>query len=206
MMLLVGLGNPGPRYAYHRHNIGFMALDDIVERHRFGPFRAKFQGQIADGSLGGLRTLAFKPMTYMNESGRAVREAMRFFKLAPDQVTVIHDELDLAPGRCRVKRGGGAGGHNGLRSIDAHIGKDYWRVRLGIGHPGDKDLVTGYVLHDFSSNDEAWLDPLVEAVAECAPLLAEGAPEKFMTKVALRMKPPAPAKESAPTSKDAESR
>lgn len=192
MMLLVGLGNPGPRYAYHRHNIGFMALDDIVQRYRFGPFRTKFQGQIADGALGEVRALAFKPMTYMNESGRAVREAMRFYKLEPAQITVIHDELDLAPGRCRVKRGGGAGGHNGLRSIDAHIGKDYWRVRLGIGHPGDKDLVTGYVLHDFASSDEAWLDPLLEAVAQCTTLLAEGAPEKFMTRVALLTQPPAP--------------
>lgn len=194
MMLLVGLGNPGSRYAYHRHNIGFLALDDIVRRYRFGPFRAKFQGQLADGSLGEARVLALKPMTYMNESGRAVREAMRFYKLEPAQVTVIHDELDLPPGRCRVKRGGGAGGHNGLRSIDGQIGTDYWRVRLGIGHPGDKDLVTGYVLHDFGSRDEAWLDSLLEAVAACAPLLAEGAPEKFMTKVALLTKPPAPAK------------
>ena len=191
MMLLVGLGNPGPRYAYNRHNIGFMALDDIVQRYGFGPFRTKFQGQLADGSLGDLRTLAFKPMTFMNESGRAVRETMRFFKLEPGQVAVIHDELDLPPGRCRVKRGGGAGGHNGLRSIDAHIGKEYWRVRLGIGHPGDKALVHGYVLHDFAASDEAWLDPLLDAVADCAPLLATGEPDKFMTKVALQLKPPA---------------
>lgn len=185
MMLLVGLGNPGPRYAYHRHNIGFMALDDIVERHRFGPFRSKFRGQLAEGELAGLRTLAFKPMTFMNESGRAVGEALRFFKLEPGQVTVIHDDLDLAPGRCRVKRGGGAGGHNGLRSLDAHIGKDYWRIRLGIGHPGDKNLVQDYVLHDFGSDEESWLDPLLEAVARAIPLLAEGTPDKFMTKVAL---------------------
>ena len=197
MMLLVGLGNPGARYAYHRHNIGFMALDDIAQRHRFGPFRAKFQGQLTDGKLGDKRVLALKPMTYMNESGRAVREAMRFFKLEPAQVTVIHDELDLPPGRCRVKRGGGAGGHNGLRSIDSQIGKDYWRVRLGIGHPGDKDLVTGYVLHDFGSSDDAWLDPLLEAVAACLPLLADGTPEKFMTKVALLTKPPVRAAETS---------
>lgn len=192
MMLLVGLGNPGSRYAYHRHNIGFMALDDIVERHRFGSFRSKFRGQLAEGSLAGVRTLAFKPMTYMNESGRAVGEAVRFFKLEPGQVTVIHDDLDLAPGRCRVKRGGGAGGHNGLRSLDAQIGKEYWRIRLGIGHPGDKTLVHNYVLHDFGGEEEAWLDPLLEAVARAIPLLAEGAPDKFMTRVALDTRPANP--------------
>ncbi|NBC32237.1 MAG: aminoacyl-tRNA hydrolase [Alphaproteobacteria bacterium] len=195
MILLVGLGNPGPRYAYHRHNIGFMALDDIVERHRFAPFRSKFRGQLADGELAGVRTLAFKPMTFMNESGRAVGEAVRFFKLEPGQVTVIHDDLDLAPGRCRVKRGGGAGGHNGLRSLDSQIGKEYWRVRLGIGHPGDKTLVHNYVLHDFGSDEEAWLDPLLEAVARAIPLLVEGTPDKFMTKVALETRPDGGGKE-----------
>lgn len=185
MLLLVGLGNPGPEYAYHRHNIGAMALDDIVERHSFSPYRFKFHGQLAEGRLAGDKAWALKPATFMNESGRAVSQAMRFFKLPPDRVVVLHDDLDLPPGKCRVKKGGGAGGHNGLRSIDSHIGPDYWRVRLGIGHPGHKDLVLGYVLHDFAKGDEAWLDPLLEAVADAIPLLAEGHPDKFMTKVAL---------------------
>lgn len=185
MLLVVGLGNPGPEYAYHRHNIGYMALDDIVERHGFGPYRFKFQGELAEGRLGGGKAWALKPATFMNESGRSVGQAIRFFKLAPDQVVVIHDDLDLPPGKCRVKKGGGNGGHNGLRSIDAHIGPEYWRVRLGIGHPGRKELVRGYVLHDFAKSDEAWLDPLLEAVADAIPLLAEGAADRFMTKVAL---------------------
>jgi PTH1 family peptidyl-tRNA hydrolase len=193
MLLIVGLGNPGPRYAYNRHNIGFMALEDIAERWRFGPFRAKFSGQIADGKLAGEPVLLFKPLTYMNDSGRAVSQAVRFFKLAPENVVAIHDDLDLAPGKCRVKKGGGAGGHNGLRSLDSHIGKDYWRIRLGIGHPGDKDLVHGYVLHDFAKSDEDWLDPLMEAVAEAIPLMAEGEHEKFMSKVAMLTRSPAAA-------------
>ena len=185
MHLIVGLGNPGPAYAYHRHNIGFMAVDDIAHRHGFSPFRAKFQGVMAEGRLGDDRALILKPGTFMNESGRSVGQALRFFKLTPADCFVIYDELDLAPGKCRVKRGGGAAGHNGLRSLDSHIGPDYWRVRLGIGHPGHKDRVRGYVLHDFATSDEAWLDPLLEAVAEAAPLLVGGAPDKFMTKVAL---------------------
>ncbi len=185
MLLLVGLGNPGSGYAYNRHNIGYMAVDDIVHRHGFGPWRHKFRGQVADGALAGDKVLALKPATYMNDSGHAVGEAVRFYKLAPDRVVVIHDDLDLAPGKCRVKRGGGAGGHNGLRSIDRHIGAEYWRVRLGIGHPGDKRLVHDYVLHDFAKSDEAWLDPLLEAVAAAAPLLAAGQPDRFMSRVAL---------------------
>ncbi len=188
MRLFVGLGNPGARHAYQRHNIGFMALDDIAARHRFAPFRAKFEGQVAEGRLGSEKVLALKPATFMNDSGRSVGQALRFFKLTPGDVTVFHDELDLPPGRVRVKRGGGAGGHNGLRSLDAHIGPEYWRVRLGIGHPGHKDRVTGYVLHDFAAVDEAWLDPLLEAVAEAAPLLAQEAPDKFMTRVALTLR------------------
>jgi PTH1 family peptidyl-tRNA hydrolase len=189
MMLLVGLGNPGPRYAYNRHNIGYMAVDDVVHRHHFGPFRSRFQGQAAEGSLAGEKTLALKPATFMNESGRSVGEAVRFYKLALDQVVVIHDDLDLAPGKCRVKKGGGAAGHNGLRSLDRHIGQDYWRIRLGIGHPGHKDLVHDYVLHDFAKSDEDWLDPLLEAVAEAIPLFAEGQPEKFMSRVAMLTRP-----------------
>ncbi len=190
MLLVVGLGNPGPEHAYHRHNIGFMAVDDIVHRHGFSPFRARFQGRLAEGRLAGDKALVLKPMTYMNRSGQAVGEAMRYFKLTPEQVVVIYDELDLAPGKCRVKRGGGSGGHNGIRSIDRHIGPEYWRVRLGIGHPGHKDRVHGYVLHDFAKSDEDWLDPLLEAVADAFPLMAEGEPEKFMTRVAMLTTPP----------------
>ena len=185
MLLVVGLGNPGPEHAYHRHNIGFMAVDDIVHRHGFSPFRARFQGRLAEGRLAGDKALVLKPSTFMNRSGQAVGEAMRYFKLAPEQVVVLYDELDLAPGKCRVKRGGGSGGHNGIRSIDRHIGPEYWRVRLGIGHPGHKDRVHGYVLHDFAKSDEDWLDPLLEAVADAFPLIAEGEPEKFMTRVAM---------------------
>ncbi len=190
MLLVVGLGNPGPEHAYHRHNIGFMAVDDIVHRHGFSPFRARFQGRLAEGRLAGDKALVLKPMTFMNRSGQAVGEAMRYFKLTPEQVVVVYDELDLAPGKCRVKRGGGSGGHNGIRSIDRHIGQDYWRVRLGIGHPGHKDRVHGYVLHDFGKAEEDWLDPLLEAVAEAFPLIAEGEPEKFMTRVAILTQPP----------------
>ncbi len=190
MLLVVGLGNPGPEHAYHRHNIGFMAADDIVHRHGFSPFRARFQGRLSEGRLAGDKALVLKPMTYMNRSGQAVGEAMRYFKLSPEQVVVIYDELDLAPGKCRVKRGGGSGGHNGIRSIDRHIGPDYWRVRLGIGHPGHKDRVHGYVLHDFGKTDEDWLDPLLEAVADAFPLIADGEPEKFMTRVAMLTQPP----------------
>ncbi len=190
MLLVVGLGNPGPEHAYHRHNIGFMAADDIVHRHGFSPFRARFQGRLSEGRLAGDKALVLKPMTYMNRSGQAVGEAMRYFKLSPEQVVVIYDELDLAPGKCRVKRGGGSGGHNGIRSIDRHIGPEYWRVRLGIGHPGHKDRVHGYVLHDFGKADEDWLDPLLEAVADAFPLIADGEPEKFMTRVAMLTQPP----------------
>ncbi|WP_343285510.1 aminoacyl-tRNA hydrolase, partial [Inquilinus limosus] len=184
MLLFVGLGNPGAQYAYHRHNVGFMALDDIVERHSFSPWKLKFQGRLADGRIGTERVLALEPTTYMNESGRSVGEAMRFFKLTPADVVVFHDELDLAAGKVRVKKGGGTAGHNGLRSLDAHIGPEFWRVRIGIGHPGHKDRVHGWVLGDFAKADEAWLDPLLEAMAKAAPLLAERAPEKFMTQVA----------------------
>ena len=188
MLLTVGLGNPGPQYAYHRHNLGFMALDDIAERHRFGPFRSKFQGQVSEGRLGGDKVLLLKPMTFMNESGRSVGQAMRFYKLTPADVVVIHDELDLEAGKCRVKRGGGAGGHNGLRSIDSHIGQDYWRVRVGVGHPGDKARVNRHLLNDFAADDESWLDPMLEALAAAFPLLAEGRPDQFMNKVAMATK------------------
>ena len=174
MLLIVGLGNPGSRYAANRHNIGFMAVDEIVRRHCFSPWRQRFQGDVAEGRLDGEKTMALKPRTYMNESGRAVGEAMRFFKLRPEDVVVFHDELDLAPGKLRVKRGGGHAGHNGLRSIIAHIGPDFRRVRIGIGHPGDPARVTGYVLGDFAKSDREWTEPLLEAIGEAAPLLTTG--------------------------------
>jgi PTH1 family peptidyl-tRNA hydrolase len=185
MLLLVGLGNPGSEYARNRHNIGFMAVDEIVRRHGFGPWRRRFQGQSCDGSVDTEKVLALKPQTFMNVSGQSVGEAMRFFKLTPPDVIVIHDDLDLAPGKVRVKQGGGHGGHNGLRSIDDHIGKEYWRIRLGIGHPGNKDLVHGYVLHDFSKTEQVWLEPLLDTVAKEFPLMAAGQPEKFASRVAI---------------------
>ncbi|MBC6416384.1 MAG: aminoacyl-tRNA hydrolase [Rhodospirillales bacterium] len=184
MHLLVGLGNPGTHYAYNRHNIGFLALDDIVERHGFQPWRKGFQGQVAEGRVGGKPALALKPQTFMNESGRAVGAALGFYKLKNHRAIVFHDELDLAPGRVRAKLGGGAGGHNGIRSIDAHIGKDYWRVRLGIGHPGQKHLVNSHVLNNFAKADEGWLDPLLEAVASELPILLNDGHEAYMSKVA----------------------
>ncbi len=186
MLLWVGLGNPEPRMCRNRHNIGFMALDVIAERHGFGPWRQRFKGLIAEGMIGGARVLALKPLTYMNASGESVVPAASFYKIEPAAITVFHDDLDLAPGRLRLKRGGGAAGHNGLRSLDRLLGtEDYWRVRLGIGHPGDKERVLGHVLSDFGREDEVWLVPLLAAIAEAAPLLAEGKGEAFMTKVAL---------------------
>jgi len=188
MQLLVGLGNPGAQYALHRHNIGFMAADAIAEVHRFDPWRVKFQGLAAEGRIGGTRLLLLKPTTWMNESGRSVGEAMRFFKLTPADVTVFYDELDLAPGKLRVKIGGGAAGHNGIRSMAAHIGEDFRRVRLGIGHPGHKDRVTGHVLGNFSRAElDGWLPDLLGAVASEAEWLVKGDDARFMNDVALRM-------------------
>jgi len=192
MLLVVGLGNPGAEHARNRHNIGFMAVDAVVRRHGFGPFRAKFHGDIAQGDVAGVKVLALKPTTYMNDSGLSVGAAAGFFKIPPADVVVLHDELDLAEGRLRVKRGGGHAGHNGLRSIHAHLGADYRRIRLGIGHPGDKDRVTGHVLRNFAKADEAWLEKLLDAVAAGFPLLVEGDDSGFMSKVALAMKPPKP--------------
>ena len=197
MLLLVGLGNPGANHAANRHNIGFMAVDAIAHRHRFSPWRARFQGVIAEGVVGGEKMLALKPATFMNLSGQAVGEAARFYKLAPTEVIVFYDELELAPGRVKVKQGGGSAGHNGIRSIDAHIGYDYWRVRLGIGHPGDKARVLGHVLSDFGKADAEWLTTLLDALSEYAPelvsdLLAGGEGNKFMSKVTLKTSPPPP--------------
>jgi PTH1 family peptidyl-tRNA hydrolase len=184
--LWVGLGNPEPGMLRQRHNIGFMALDRIAHRHGFSPWRQRFKGLVAEGSIGGTKVLALKPMTYMNASGESVQPAAAFFKLAPGDITAFHDELDLAPGKVRVKKGGGAAGHNGLRSMDRQLGTpDYWRVRLGIGHPGDKARVTGHVLGDFAKVDQDWLIALLDAVADAAPMLAADKPEDFMTRVAL---------------------
>ena len=192
MRLFVGLGNPESRHARNRHNIGFMAVDALVRRHEFGPFRAKFSGALAEGTVAGERVLALKPMTFMNLSGDCVGACARFYKIEPGEIAVIHDELDLAPGKLRVKLGGGTAGHNGLRSIDAAIGPDFWRVRLGIGHPGVKELVLSYVLQDFSAEEMSWVTPLVEAVAEAMPLLVADDESGFMSKVALILKPPPP--------------
>lgn len=192
MFLLVGLGNPGTKYAGNRHNIGFMAVDEIVRRHGFSPWRKKFHGEISEGTLALQKTLVLKPLTFMNESGQAVGEAIRFLGMEPEQVVVIYDEIDLLAGKVRVKLGGGAAGHNGIRSITAHIGPHYTRVRLGVGHPGDKTLVHPHVLSDFAKSDKAWLTPLLDAVAEHAPLLVEGEEANFQSKVHLSVNPPPP--------------
>ena len=194
MFLLVGLGNPGTKYAGNRHNIGFMAVDEIVRRHGFSSWRKRFHGEISEGTLGGQKCLVLKPLTFMNESGQAVGEAIRFLNLEPHQVIVIYDEIDLLAGKVRVKLGGGAAGHNGIRSISAHIGPHYTRVRLGVGHPGDRNLVHPHVLSDFSKADKEWLLPLLDAVADFAPLLVEGETATFQNKVHLALAP-APQKE-----------
>jgi PTH1 family peptidyl-tRNA hydrolase len=201
MLLLVGLGNPGARHANNRHNIGFMAVDAIARRHGFSPWRRRFQGQSADGTVAGVKVLALKPETYMNESGRSVGEALRFYKLEPASVVVFYDELDLQLGKVRVKLDGGNAGHNGLRSIDAHIGKDYWRVRLGIGHPGDKHLVHSHVLKDFSKEEANTVAKLLDAVAAELPRLIEGDDGAFMSRVAHVMTPPKPKPEPRPEPK-----
>jgi len=210
MLLIVGLGNPGSRHAANRHNIGFMALDALAARHGFSPWRQRFQGEVAEGRLGEDKVLALKPMTFMNESGRAVGEALRFYKAAPEDVLVLHDELDLSPGKVKLKRGGGHAGHNGLRSIIAHIGPDFRRLRLGIGHPGHKDRVHAYVLSDFAKQEQDWLERLLDAVAKEALLLTgdqaaasrEKAEAAFMSKVNQAVFPQRPkaAKTSSPES------
>ena len=185
MLLLVGLGNPGSKYAGNRHNIGFMALDAIASRHRATPWRARFQGEACEATLDGHKALLLKPLTFMNESGRAVRAAMDFYKTALQDVFVFHDELDLAPGKLRLKRGGGNAGHNGLRSITAHCGNDYARVRLGIGHPGDKALVHNYVLNDFAKSEMPWVEDLCAGIADHAALIVAPEETLFPTKVHL---------------------
>ena len=187
MQLWVGLGNPGPSYAMHRHNVGFMAADTIAEVHRFGPLQKKFSGWLHDGRIGGTRVLLLKPATFMNESGRAVAEALRFYKLDVSALTVFHDELDLAPFKVKVKTGGGTAGHNGLRSIDQHLGAEFRRVRIGIGHPGHKDRVTGYVLGNYAKAELDDLADLLGALAGEAEWLASGDDARFMNDVALRL-------------------
>lgn len=186
MWLLVGLGNPGAKYAGNRHNIGFMAIDAIAAQYGIGPFKAKFQGQLAEGRIGDQKVALLKPETYMNESGRSVGAAAKFFKIDPDHIIAFHDELDLADGKIRIKTGGGNAGHNGLRSMDAHLGTpNYVRVRLGIGHPGDKERVHGYVLGDFSKAEQTWLKPYLDAIGNYADLLVQDKQSDFMSKVAL---------------------
>jgi PTH1 family peptidyl-tRNA hydrolase len=187
MLLLVGLGNPGARYAGNRHNVGFLAVQEIAKRHGLGPWRRRFAGIACEGPLGGVRTLLLLPGTFMNESGRAVAEAAHFYKISPADITVFHDEIDLPPGKVRVKIGGGIAGHNGLRSISEHIGNDYRRVRIGVGHPGDKDLVQHYVLSDFAKSDRGWVDALVAIIGDNAELIARGQDASFQNKVHLAM-------------------
>ena len=205
MLLIVGLGNPGETYQNHRHNIGFKAVDAIAEAHGFGPARLRFRGQVREGTLsskaGCEKTLILKPMTMMNLSGESVQEAAAFHKIELDRIFVIYDELDLASGKVRVKRDGGNAGHNGLRSISSHVGNAYWRVRLGIGHPGDKARVQGHVLGNFTKAEHAWLDPLLSAVGDAAPYLADGDDAGFMNRVTLLT---APKKEEKPKSKPEE--
>ena len=188
MLLFVGLGNPGPRHVGNRHNIGFMVVQAIARRHGIGPWRRRFQGVAAEGPIGPERVLLLLPGTYMNDSGRAVAEAAHFYKLGLDQVVVFHDEIDLPPGKVRVKTGGGIAGHNGLRSITAHIGNDYRRVRIGVGHPGVKDLVYAYVLNDFAKDERPWVEALCDIIADNAELLARGQDASFQNKVHLALR------------------
>jgi PTH1 family peptidyl-tRNA hydrolase len=190
MKLIAGLGNPGAKYARHRHNIGFMAVDRIAADHGFSPWKGKFQGSICEGRFGSDRAVLLKPETFMNNSGQSVQAALQFYKIDPADLVVLHDEIDLAPGKVKHKIGGGHAGHNGLRSIHAHIGPDYARVRLGVGHPGHKDRVPSYVLHDFAKADEDWLDDVLRGVSDAAPYLAAGDAAKFMNAVGLRINPP----------------
>jgi len=187
MFLFVGLGNPGAKYQSNRHNIGFMVVDEIARRHGFAPWRRRFQGETAEGTLERERVILLKPLTYMNDSGQAVQEASNFFKLAPGEITVFHDEIELPPAKLRVKVGGGIAGHNGLRSISAHVGNDYRRVRLGVGHPGIKELVHGHVLNDFAKDERPWVGALRDAIADNAGLLVTGRDSTFQNKVHLAM-------------------
>ncbi len=199
MKLFVGLGNPGERYARHRHNVGFMAVERIAAGHGFGPWRTRFAGRLAEGMLAGERIWLLEPQTFMNESGRSIAEAARFMKLPPADIVIFHDELDLASGKVRVKLGGGVAGHNGLRSADSCLGtREFRRVRIGVGHPGHKDRVIGHVLSDFHKAEQQWLEPLLDAISDAAPLLAKGDDAAFMSRVALQTQPPKPPKPPRP--------
>lgn len=198
MRIFVGLGNPGDKYAGNRHNIGFMAVDRIADEHGFGPWRSKFQGLVSEGTLTSVKVLLLKPLTFMNKSGQSVGEALRFYKLEAEDITVFHDEIDLASGKLRVKEGGGHAGHNGLRSLHDHIGADYRRVRMGVGHPGHKDAVPSYVLKDFPKSDGDWLEDMLRGVADGANYLADGDTGRFQNAVALRLNPPRSSKTAAP--------
>lgn len=184
MWLFVGLGNPGQKYQRNRHNLGFMAVDSIVHRHSFSSWSKKFQGEISSGSFGDEKVILLKPQTFMNLSGESVQAAAAFYKIPLERIVVFYDELDLVPGKCRAKKGGGSGGHNGIKSIDQHLGPDYWRIRLGIGHPGRPEMVSSYVLNDFIREDDAWLDILLEAIGREAPLIVQGKLELMMTRLA----------------------
>ena len=202
MKLFVGLGNPGAAYAGNRHNVGFMAVDRIAADHGFGPWQRAFKGLASEGRLGDTRVLLLKPETFMNLSGQSVQAAMAFHKILPADVVVFHDELDLAPGKLRTKMAGGHAGHNGLRSIHAHIGEAYGRVRLGIGHPGHKDAVAGYVLHDFAKADADWLECLLQGISDGAAFMAAGEDAKFLNRVALKISPPREATGTRPRQVD----
>jgi peptidyl-tRNA hydrolase, PTH1 family len=201
MLLLVGLGNPGREYARHRHNIGFIAVDAIAKRHGFAPWRPRFDGETAEGQVDAVRVLALKPTTYMNNSGHAVAAAARFYKVPPERTIVVHDEIELAPAKVRVKQGGGNAGHNGLKSIDAEFGRDYWRLRIGVGRPdraitdANPEAVSNYVLHDFAKTERPWVEALIDAVAENFPLLAAGDHARFQNKVTLAVRPALPPSE-----------
>ncbi|MEJ2517159.1 MAG: aminoacyl-tRNA hydrolase [Methyloceanibacter sp.] len=184
MKLFVGLGNPGAQYAFNRHNVGFMAVDVMAAAHGFSPWRKRFQGLTCEGRLGGEQVLLLKPQTFMNESGRSAGEAARFYKVPVGDIVAFHDELDLAPGKVRVKIGGGVAGHNGLKSLTAHLGNDYMRVRIGIGHPGHRERVIGHVMRDFAKADMEWLEPVLDAMSDAAPVLAKGEKDRFQTQVA----------------------
>lgn len=202
MHLIVGLGNPGDKYSRNRHNIGFLAVEEIARRHSFPPFREKFKGLVSEGTIAGEKVLILKPQTWMNSSGESVEATLQFYKLSPADVTVIYDEIDLVPGKSRIKRGGGNGGHNGLRSIDPRIGPDYRRVRLGVGHPGHKDRVMPWVLGDFSKADLEWLEPLLTALADNADLIIKGDDSALMNKLAIAVNGDAAARDQRPETAD----
>ena len=201
MLVFAGLGNPGAKYADNRHNVGFMAADAIARRHSFSPWSKKFQGLIAEGTLAGEKIILIKPQTFMNLSGQAVGEALRFYKLELSALTVFYDEIDLAEGKLRIKTGGGAGGHNGIRSIDGHVGNAYRRVRIGVGHPGVKEMVQHHVLGDFAKADREWLDPLLDAIADNAAMIVKGDESGFMNKAALAVQGKAIAELEKPAQK-----